>query len=61
MKGLGKSIKGTQTKPIRRRTTERVSLVWSDPMKGEPFMNPPLRGMLIIVLMIEGARLSYPV
>jgi hypothetical protein len=30
------------------------------PINGRPFIIPPLRGILIIVVIIEGALCSYP-
>lgn len=58
MNGLGNNISGTQTRPIKSKETERRWLVSIDPINGEPLIYPPFKGILIIVLMIEGALYS---
>lgn len=55
MKGLGNSINGTHTRPIRSRIVDKELLNPSVPMNGWPMINPPLRGMLIMVFIIDGA------
>lgn len=58
MNGFGNNINGMQTIPINSNTIDNHSFVCSEPINGDPLINPPFKGMLIIVLMIEGARLS---
>lgn len=60
MNGLGTSIQGTQTKATNRMFDCRDSWVaWS--YNGMLSVDPALRGILIMVLMIDGALSVLPV